>query len=120
MLCVAVGLFQANPAQRCFCGTLHQLNKLVDGIALALQKKKAKEQEIKPQDEKIKKVSNAITTKPAQKNVTAPIVSNATTLKNATTPAPAVPIKKDPITSPKLETVQKNSSAVKLLAQKPD
>jgi len=52
--------------------------------------------------------------------VTAPIISNATTLKNATTAAPAVPIKKDPFTSPKLETVQKNSSAVKMLAKKPD
>jgi len=41
-------------------------------------------------------------------------------VKNTTAPAPAVQAKKDPSTAPRLETVQKNSSAVKILTKKPD
>lgn len=48
------------------------------------------------------------------------MVTNATTIKNTTTAAPANKTKKDPFTAPKLETVQKNTSSVKILAKKPD
>jgi len=52
-------------------------------------------------------------------NAIALVTVNATMSKNATALAPAAPIKKDPMTAPKLETLQKSSAPVKMEHKKP-
>jgi len=123
--------FERRKAERKAAEKELQLRKQQEEKAEA--EKKAAEKEVKPASANQTKTAPAPApeAKPAQATATAPVVANATATAapvavnasaatNATATAPAAPARKDPMTAPRLETLQKNSTAVKVEATKPE